>query len=306
MIAVPTESVETVTRWLEGKPVRELLLQQARTRLDTPTARTSPPVLASVHIGTSGPFSFYLKEQGRTAQELGVGFRDVALAENASTSELRREIQKLEADPAVHAVLVQHPLPEGVDFRAAVDELSPEKDVDGVGMANLGRLVSQHALHAPAVALAVLQILGHYSISTRGRRVAVLGRSTTVGLPLALLLTGHGEFGDATVTIAHSKSPRLGEVLRGIDIVVSCAGAPGLLTREVVPKDAIVVDVGLSSVPDPSRPSGSRTAGDADAASLTGWAAALTPVPGGVGPVTVAQLMLNVIEAWKLQSGALG
>lgn len=304
MIGDLPKRVETLTRWLQGRPVRDSILSDVRSRLGERGAESSRPVLASVHVGTNGPFSFYLKNQARTAEEVGIGFRDVALPEGAGTSDLRREIQALEQDRGIHAVLVQHPLPEGVDFRSAVDSLSPEKDVDGVGTANLGRLVAQTAIHAPAVALAVLQLLRHYSIPARGRRVLVIGRSSTVGLPLALLLTGRGEFGDATVTIAHSKTLRLAEVLAGTEIVVSCAGVPGLLTREVVPKGAIVVDVGLSSVPDASKPSGNRAAGDADAASLDGWAEALTPVPGGIGPVTVAQLMLNVVTAWKLQTGS--
>lgn len=259
--------------------------------------------MASVHLGTGGPFSFYLRQQERSAKAVGIAFRDVALPESATTSELRAAVRGLQADDSVHAVLVEHPLPNNVDFRAAADELSPEKDVDGVGSVSLGRLVEGQPLHAPAVALAVLQILRYYSIQTRGRRVAVIGRSATVGLPLALLFARRGESGDATVTIAHSRTPRLAETLAGHDVIVSCAGTPGLLRRESVPQGSVVVDVGLSSVPDPSAPSGARAVGDVDAASLEGWAEAITPVPGGVGPVTAAQLMQNVMAAWKIQVG---
>ncbi|MCI4353296.1 MAG: bifunctional 5,10-methylenetetrahydrofolate dehydrogenase/5,10-methenyltetrahydrofolate cyclohydrolase [Thermoplasmata archaeon] len=274
-------------------------------QLRNPGARPTPPLLASVHVGSGGPFSFYLRNQARTSHEVGIAFRDVTLPEGTGTTELQRQVQALDKDPSVHAVLIQHPLPDGVDFRGAVDALSPEKDVDGVGTVNLGRIVAQKAVHAPAVALAVLQILRHYSIPIRNRRVAIIGRSSTVGLPLALLMAGRGASADATVTIAHSRTPRLSESLVGNDIIVSCAGVPGLLDRTVVPKGAIVVDVGLSSVPDDSTPSGSRATGDANATSLDGWAEAVTPVPGGVGPVTVAQLMLNVVAAWKLQAGGL-
>ena len=281
----------------------ESLLQQVRSRMSNRGNTAPAPLLASVHLGSGGPFSFYLKRQERTAQAVGIGFRDVSLEETTPTAKLQEQIQALEADRSVHAVLVQHPLPKGVDFRAVVDELSAEKDVDGAGSVNLGRLVEGEPVHAPAVALAVLQILRHYSIKTRGRRVAVIGRSSTVGLPLALLLTGRGESGDATVTVAHSRTPRLGDVLAGNDVIVSCAGVPGLLTREVVPKGAVVIDVGLSSVPDTATPSGVRGVGDADAASLDGWVDAITPVPGGVGPVTVAQLMWNVVAGWEMLTG---
>jgi methylenetetrahydrofolate dehydrogenase (NADP+) / methenyltetrahydrofolate cyclohydrolase len=260
-------------------------------------------VFASVHLGTGGPFAFYRRNQERTAQTVGIGFRDISLSETTATAELQEAVRALESDRSVHAVLVQHPLPSGVDFQAVVDDLSPEKDVDGVGSVNLGRLVEGRPVHAPAVALGVLQILRHYSITTRGQRVAVIGRSSTVGRPLALLLAGRGELGDATVTVAHSRTPRLADALAGNVLIVSCAGVPGLLTRDVVPRGAVIIDVGLSSVPDPSSPSGSRAVGDADAGSLEGWAEALTPVPGGVGPVTVAQLMSNVVTGWELLTG---
>jgi methylenetetrahydrofolate dehydrogenase (NADP+) / methenyltetrahydrofolate cyclohydrolase len=296
--------VSFLTRQLLGKPVGDALLAEIRSRIQSGGAATGPPVLASVHLGSGGPFSFYLKRQEKTAQTVGIGFRDVSLPESTSTDILRERIHALNADPAIHAVLVQHPLPRGVDYQAAVDQLSPIKDVDGIGSVNLGGLVEGRSVHAPAVALGVLQILRHYSIPTRGHRVAVIGRSSTVGLPLALLLAGHGESGDATVTVAHSRTPRLGDALVGNDLVVSCAGVPGLLTRGVVPKGAVVIDVGLSSVPDASAPSGARAVGDADEGSLDGWAEAITPVPGGVGPVTVAQLMWNVMVSWSMLTGS--
>ena len=292
-----------LTRQLIGKPVGESLQEEVRAKIQQRGTSESSPVLASVHLGSGGPFSFYLKRQERTAQSLGIGFRDISLPESTSTSELREKVRALDADRSVHAVLVQHPLPPGVNFQAAVDELSPVKDVDGVGLVNLGGLVEGRPIHAPAVALAVLRVLRHYSIPTRGHRVAVIGRSSTVGLPLALLLAGHGESGDATVTVAHSRTPRLGEAVAGNDVIVSCAGVPGLLTRAVVPKGAVVIDVGLSSVPDPTAPSGARPAGDADAPALEGWVEAITPVPGGVGPVTVAQLMWGVVVGWGMING---
>lgn len=276
------------------------MLEDARSQIRSRDPKTSPPVLASVHLGSGGPFSFYLKNQQRQAQSVGLGFRDVSLPTETTTEQLKQQLRNLDADPSLHAVLVQHPLPKEVDFRAAVDELSPEKDVDGVGSINLGRLVEGRPTHAPAVALGVLRILRHYSINIRGRPVAVVGRSPTVGLPLALLLSGRGESGDATVTVAHSRTPNLREALAGHDVIVSCAGAPGLLTRDVVPKGAVVIDVGLSSIPDPSTPSGARAVGDADASSLENWADAITPVPGGVGPVTVAQLMWSAVRAWEM------
>ncbi len=233
------------------------------------------------------------------ASSVGIGFRSVALASGVSNADLRSAVRALGQDPAVDAVLLQHPLPAPLDFYGAVGALPMAKDVDGVGRANLGALVAQHPVQAPAVARAVLAILRHYAIPVAGHRVAVLGRSSTVGLPLALLLASRGRPGDAAVTILHSAVPDLPRSLGPQEVVVSCAGRPGLLTRTVVPRGAAVVDVGLSSVLDPSTPNGRRAVGDADAASLDGWASDLTPTPGGVGPVTVAQLMQNVVSGWE-------
>ena len=292
-----------MTRRLLGKPVSEALLQEVRSTVTGRAAGRPPPLLASVHVGTGGPFAFYLKQQERNALAAGIAFRDVPLPERTTTQELRGQVRTLQADPTVHAVLVQHPLPLGVEFQTAVDELSPEKDVDGVGSVNLGRLVEGQHAHAPAVALAVLDILRHYSVATRSRRVAVIGRSSTVGRPLALLLSAKAESGDATVTIAHSHTPRLAEALAGQEIIISCAGAPGLLTRAEVPQGCVVIDVGLSSAVDASAPSGFRAVGDADGSSLDGWVESFTPVPGGVGPVTAARLMKSVVAGWEMLTG---
>lgn len=295
--------VGTLTRLLLGKPVADELLAEARSRISARPAEVSAPTLASMHVGSGGPFAFYLRQQRRSAEAVGMNFREVSLPEDASTAQVRERARALERDAEVHAVLVQHPLPPGVQFQPCVDELSPEKDVDGVGSVNLGRLVEGTPTHAPAVALAVLDILRHYSVATRSERVAVIGRSPTVGLPLALLLAGHGEPGDATVTVAHSRSRNLSELLAGHRIIVSCAGVPGLLSRQVVPAGSIVIDVGLSSIADPNSPSGMRAAGDADGGGLDGWVEALTPVPGGVGPVTAAQLMRNAVDGWSMLTG---
>ena len=203
-------------------------------------------------------------------------------------------------------MLVEHPLPTPFDFGAAIAALRPEKDVDGVGPANLGRLLGPHPMHVPAVALAALDIARHYRLPYEGEPVAVIGRSETVGLPLAILLAARAPGSNATVTIAHSRTRNLRRAIADARTVFSCAGQPGLLTRDVVPEGAAVVDVGVSSVPDPTRTGGFRTVGDADAQSLDGWASALTPVPGGVGPVTVAELMRSTVRAWELQRAGAG
>ena len=293
-----------MTERLDGRPVASAILDAVKRRVEEGRGRGArAPMLASVHLAATSPFSFYLKNQAKVAASAGVDFRALALPEDADAPGVATLCSGLDRDPSVDAVLVEHPLPAALDFLRAVSALRPEKDVDGVSPVNLGRLVARRPIQVPAVALAAMAILRHYQIPVAGRRVTVVGRSETVGVPIALLLLARGEGGDATVTVAHSATRELKQALSGSEVVISCAGHPGLLTRDVVPEGAAVIDVGLSTVPDPNAPSGSRSAGDADGRSLDGWAASLTPVPGGVGPVTVAQLMSNVVHGWSLLLG---
>ncbi len=285
---------------LEGKPVADAIDEATREAVRSVPAGGSPPCLASVHRGVESPFRFYLKRQAKAAATLGISFRDEPLRPGDGPEELTRRLADLDRDPAVHAVLLEHPLPPPFDFYRAVATLRPAKDVDGVGTANLGRLVAQTPVHVPAVALAAVAIARHYRVPIEGERVVVLGRSETVGLPLALLLAGKGIGLNATVTVVHSRSRDLKGTLANARTIFSCMGRPGMLTRGVVPEGAYVVDVGVATVPDPARPGSSKTTGDADFAGLDGWAAGVTPVPGGVGPVTVAQLMASTLEAYRL------
>ncbi|HEV2520560.1 MAG TPA: bifunctional 5,10-methylenetetrahydrofolate dehydrogenase/5,10-methenyltetrahydrofolate cyclohydrolase [Thermoplasmata archaeon] len=290
-----------MTERLDGRPVAEELFRAARALL---AGRVGPPpCLASVHLASTTPFSVYLRRQEAAAARVGIRFRSVGLGVQASRSDLLAVVRSLDSDPSVDAILVEHPMPDALDFPGAAAAIQPAKDVDGVGPVSLGGLVTSLPRHVPAVARGALEILRHYKIPVGGRRVTVLGRSATVGLPIALLLAARREGGDATVTIAHSRTGDLQRVLAPSEIIVSCAGRPGLLDRSTVPKDATVVDIGLSMVPDPAKPGAFRGVGDANAAELEGWAAALTPVPGGVGPASVAALMLGVAESGAMAGG---
>jgi methylenetetrahydrofolate dehydrogenase (NADP+) / methenyltetrahydrofolate cyclohydrolase len=288
-----------VTLRLEGKPVAEELDAASRSAIRGAPAGTAPPSLVSVHRGVDSPFRFYLKRQAKAAALVGVAFREESLPPSAGPRELVERMRALDRDPSVHAVLLEHPLPTPFDFYQAVGELRPEKDVDGVSPANLGRLVAQRPAHVPAVALGAVAIARHYRLPLEGERVVVLGRSETVGLPLALLLAGKSEGIHATVTIVHSRTHDLRAALADARTIFSCVGRPALLNRSNIPQGAHVIDVGISSVPDSNRPGVHVAVGDADSAELEGWAGSLTPVPGGVGPVTVAQLMASTVLAWQ-------
>ncbi len=285
---------------LDGKQVAEAIDRASRASVAAVGPGAPVPSLVSVHRGSDGPFRFYLARQAKAAASLGLAFRDVALEGSDGPTELPATLRSLDRDPSVHGVLVEHPLPKPFDFYRAIDELRPEKDVDGVSARSLGRLLAQRPLHVPAVARAALAIARHYHLPLDGERVVVIGRSPTVGLPLALLLASPPPGANAAVTVLHSKSGALASRLAGAQTIFSCVGQPGLLDRKTVPEGAHVVDVGLSSVSDPDRPGSRRAVGDADARALDGWAGSLTPVPGGVGPVTVAELMASTVRAWQV------
>ena len=288
-----------MTQHLLGAPVAAHLLEGVRGKLRAAPPEARPPTLASLHLAGPRPFQFYARRQAKVARELGIGFQEEVLSEESRPEELVERLRALVHDPDVDGILVEHPLPPPFDFPRAVAELPPLKDVDGVSPQSLGLLVAGRPVHAPAVARAALAIAAHYAVPVPGARVTVVGRSETVGLPLALLLLSRDAGANATVTVAHSRTPDLRAALEGAKVIFSCVGRPGLLDRSNVPEGAAVIDVGLSSVADPTRPGGARSVGDANAQELEGWAASLTPVPGGVGPVTVAELMASVVGAWQ-------
>ncbi len=239
---------------LEGKPVAAAIEAEIRTRIRTAGPGTRPVTLASVHRGADSPFRLYLNRQRKAAEALAIRFREETLEPNDGPEELVVRARRLSDDPEVHAVLIEHPLPAPFDFVRAVGELSPIKDVDGVSPLSLGLLSARRPLHAPAVAQAALAIARYYGLPFEGERVVVVGRSETVGVPLAMLLLSRGI--DSTVTIAHSKTRALAETLKGARVIFSCAGQPRLLTRANVPEGAAIVDVGISRLPDPAAPGG--------------------------------------------------
>jgi len=294
-----------VTRKLDGAPAARAMIETAEWAIAGAVRKGRPrPVLAAVHRAGNTPFAVYLRQQQKTAERVGAVVRDVPLPEVPYPVDLPSLIGRLDADASVHGILLEHPLPAPWPFAEAIDRLSPPKDVDGISPRSLGLLAAHRPVQIPAVVRAALRLAEHHGIPLAGRRVGVVGRSETVGWPLATVLAAPGPSGNATVTVAHSKTPDLRAALAGCEVVFACAGRPRLLDRTNVPEGATVIDVGLTSEPDPARPGARRGVGDANAESLEGWAAALSPVPGGVGPVTVAALFTNLIAGWELQTGA--
>ncbi len=250
------------------------------------------PTLAVVVATDDGSTHWYVRSIERAAENAGIMCRIVDLGRDATEQVLASVLKDLSAEPSVHGIILQTPLPPGVDGDALVGHIAPEKDIDGANPLSLGRLAVGHPSFAPATARAVIEILDHFDIPVAGRNVVVIGRSAVVGKPLSLLLLER----DAAVTVCHSRSGPLEKYTKTADVVIVAAGRIGLLNSSHISSDAVVIDVGTNVLPDGS------LVGDVDQASVLGVAAALTPVPGGVGSVTTSLLLLHTIEAAREQS----
>lgn len=283
-----------MTRALLGGPVRDAVVAELAGKV---AAARRPPGLAVVLVGDDPASRVYVRNKEKGCAE--VGFHHVTHRLPADTAEpaLLALVAALNQDPRIDGILVQMPLPAHLDADRILAAVDPRKDVDGFHPQNLGLLVAGKPRTIACTPKGVLRLLAHYQIPVAGRRVAIVGRSVIVGRPLALLLNLKGTLGDATVTMCHSRTPDLAAVTSEADIVVAAMGVPAAIGRAHVRQGAVVVDVGINRVVDATAKSGHRLVGDADAAALAGHAGALTPVPGGVGPMTIAMLLENTWEA---------
>ncbi|MEJ1115837.1 tetrahydrofolate dehydrogenase/cyclohydrolase catalytic domain-containing protein [Paenarthrobacter sp. CCNWLY172] len=282
------------TAVLSGKGLASLVRQQAQDEARSLGSDGMWPTLAVVVATEDESTLWYVRSIERSAERAGIGCRIVDLGHDASEQALASVLADLSAEPTVHGIILQTPLPAAVRADRLVGLISPEKDIDGANPLSLGRLAVGQPAFAPATARAVVELLDHFEIPVAGRNVTVVGRSAVVGKPLSLLLLER----DATVTICHSKSGPLERHTRPADVVVVAAGRTGLLKGSDVSPETVVIDVGTNVLPDGS------LVGDVDEASVTGVAAGLSPVPGGVGSVTTALLLLHTAEAARQQSPA--
>jgi methylenetetrahydrofolate dehydrogenase (NADP+) / methenyltetrahydrofolate cyclohydrolase len=261
------------------------------------------PGLTVVLVGQDPASQVYVRMKGKAADKAGFDSRQIDLPESTGQDELLGIIDGLNADPAVHGILVQLPLPKQIDSRAVLERIDPAKDVDGFHPINAGRLATGDPdVLAPCTPAGVIEMLKRAGYETRGRHVVVVGRSNIVGRPAALLLLRNGPNGDATVTIAHSRTPDLGAMTRQADILIAAVGRAELITRDMVKPGAVVIDVGVNRVDDASAPKGYRLVGDVAFDEVAEVAEAITPVPGGVGPMTITMLLKNTLEAAKRQT----
>ncbi len=281
---------------LDGRKTAEHSLASTAARIAALRARGLTPGLAVVLLGDHPASQAYVRSKDKTCRELGMHSRKYELPRDTPQEELLSLIRELNADPAIHGILVQSPPPPQIDEQLVVRAIDPSKDVDGFHPLNVAALaMDDPAAIVPCTPLGCLELLRAHDIETRGAHVVVVGRSLIVGKPMALLLLRKGN--DATVTIAHSRTRDLAAITRSADIIMAAIGRPNFLGADHVSEGAVVVDVGINRVEDPSSPRGYRLVGDVDFDAVAPKCRAITPVPGGVGPMTIAMLMRNTVEA---------
>lgn len=288
---------------LDGKAVAALVQDDVKAQLESVRGATAPS-LTLVQVGEDPASSAYVKTKVKMSEYCGIRSRHLHLPESVNESELLGTLRALGEDPGVHGILLQLPLPRHIDQDRAIAAIRPEKDVDGFHPENMGLLASGRPRFVPCTPLGIREILLRYNIETSGKNVVVVGRSIVVGKPFALLMMLKGEGADATVTVCHSRTRDIGAITVKGDIVVAAMGKPRFLTAEMVKAGAVVIDVGINRVEDPAAKRGYRLVGDVDFDSVAPRASHITPVPGGVGPMTVAMLMSNTMKAYSLQVGA--
>ena len=275
---------------MDGNALRDEIIVGLRERIE---AAGSPAIcLATVLVGDDGPSQRYVRMKHAKAAESGLTSRHVDLPASATQAEVESVVRELVDDDGVHGILVQLPLPEGLDPEPVIDLIPPKKDVDGLTERSMGRLVRGRPGLVGCTPLGVMRLLERYDISPSGKRAVVVGRSTLVGLPLSLLLARKGV--DATVTLAHSRTPDMAAVVREADIVIGAAGQARMITADMVKPGAAVIDVGVSRTE-------AGIVGDVDYGPVAEVAGFITPMPGGTGPMTIACLMENTLTAAQLQ-----
>jgi methylenetetrahydrofolate dehydrogenase (NADP+)/methenyltetrahydrofolate cyclohydrolase len=275
----------------------------AELKVEVSAIKGRKPCIALVRVGEDPASVSYVKKKGLTAAEIGIESRNLLPPVTIGQSALETLVDNLNEDTGVDGILVQSPLPPGLDERAVFSRIAPGKDVDGFSAINLGKLAQEDDTGFVACTPAgIMEILARSSVNLEGKHVVVLGRSLIVGKPAALLALQRKGGANATVTICHSKTANLPAITRQADVLIAAIGRPEFVTADMVKPGVVVIDVGINRVPDSSRKTGYRIVGDVHFASVSPLASKITPVPGGVGPMTVAMLMKNTVKAFRLHS----
>ena len=285
---------------LDGKKTSEALKQEIAKEVKQLKAEGKKvPHLAAVLVGDDGASLTYVGSKVKACEQVGFESTLVKLPANISEEALLQEIEKLNANPEIDGYIVQLPLPKHIDEQKILLAIDPTKDVDGFHPANFGRMALDMQAFIPATPFGIMELLKRYEVPTKGKHVVVVGRSHIVGRPISILLSQKGAQGNATVTLTHSHTPNLAELTRQADIVVMALGIPEFLKGDMVKEGVTVIDVGITRLKDDSTHKGYRIVGDVAFDEVKEKASYITPVPGGVGPMTIAMLLKNTLLAYK-------
>jgi len=290
-------------RVLDGVPIADAIRAEVGARVAEHRKQGRQPGLAVVIVGDNPASAVYVRAKGKACEEAGMHSETVRLPAEASEAELLAVVDRLNSDPKIHGFLVQLPLPKHINAERVLNRINPLKDVDGFHPANVGKVsIGDPTGLKPATPYGVQEMLLRSGLDTKGAHAVIVGRSNIVGKPMASLLIQPGRGGDATVTVCHSKSRDLPGICRTADILIVAMGKPEFVTAEMVRPGAVVIDVGINRVDDASQPKGYRIVGDVAYGAVSEIASAITPVPGGVGRMTIAMLLQNTLQAFEQAS----
>ncbi len=288
---------------LNGTLVAESVLKTVEKDIQNLKIRGIIPTLRVILVGNDPASTIYTKRKAKKCEELCMDGSLITFPETVSTEQLCTEIQTLNDDASVHGILVQLPLPPQVNTEKVLHLISPKKDVDGFHMVNVGKLQKMHDdTHIPCTAQGIWKMLQFYNIATRGAHVVIVGRSEIVGRPISVLLSLKHEYGNATVTLCHSATKDIAFHTKQADILIAAIGKPHFISKEMLKKDAVVIDVGINRIDDKHAKKGYKIVGDVNFDDVYETVRAITPVPGGIGPMTIAMLMKNTVNAACIQS----
>ncbi|MDD3095302.1 MAG: bifunctional methylenetetrahydrofolate dehydrogenase/methenyltetrahydrofolate cyclohydrolase FolD [Candidatus Neomarinimicrobiota bacterium] len=286
---------------LYGKPVADAVKAGLRSRIAALKEKGIQPGLAVLLVGEDPASCIYVRNKGRACEELGIYSETLRLPGDTEAAVLSAKIDELNANKRIHGILVQMPLPKPLNEQAVIRRILPEKDVDGFHPFNVGSMVQGINTFLPCTPAGILKMMEYYDIRPAGKHVVIVGRSNIVGKPMANLLCQKSPIANATVTLCHTATENLKSHTLQADILIAAAGVPAMIREDMVREGAVVIDVGVNRVPDAAARNGTRLCGDVDFDAVSRRAAAITPVPGGVGLMTIAMLMQNTVEAAEKQ-----
>lgn len=285
---------------LDGKKLANDIKNECIAKTKKLLSQKIVPGLAVVLVGDNPASQVYVSNKEKTAKEIGFFFHKETFPNDAQPEEIKKSIMNLNKNPDIHGIIVQLPLPSHLNENEIINTIDPSKDVDGLHPVNLGKLILEEESFIPCTPLGIMTILEKNNISTKGKNTVVVGRSNIVGKPMAIILLSKHK-GDATVTVCHSRTYNLPQICKTADILIVAIGKPKVINRNFVKEGAVIIDVGINRILDPSKPSGTKLTGDVDFDDVKDICSAITPVPGGVGPMTVAMLMANTLKACERQ-----